>query len=63
MTNPITRFFKEEEGADAVEYALVIALIALAIVAGATAMGGAISDKLNTIGTSVQGCKAQDTSC
>jgi pilus assembly protein Flp/PilA len=59
----INRFFTEEEGADAVEYALVIALIALAIVAGATAMGGAISNKLSTIGTSVANCKAPSTSC
>jgi pilus assembly protein Flp/PilA len=49
----ISRFFKEEEGADAVEYALVIALIALAIVAGATFMGGAISNKLSGIGAQV----------
>jgi pilus assembly protein Flp/PilA len=49
----INRFFKEEEGADAVEYALVIALIALAIVAGATFMGGAISNKLSGIGNQV----------
>ena len=59
----ITRFFAEQEGADAVEYALVIALIALAIVAGATTMGGAISNKLSTIGNSVTNCTANKTVC
>lgn len=59
----LRRFISEEEGADAVEYALVIALIALAIVAGATAMGGAISNKLSNIATSVNSCTAQSSSC
>ena len=59
----ISRFFAEQEGADAVEYALVIALIALAIVAGATTMGGAISNKLSTIGNSVGNCTVNKTSC
>ena len=52
----VTRFFAEEEGADAVEYALVIALIALAIVAGATFFGGAISNKLSSVGNTVTSC-------
>ena len=51
--NFINRLFNEEEGADAVEYALVIALIALAIVAGAGLMGTAISDKLTALSTKV----------
>ncbi|HVA26142.1 MAG TPA: Flp family type IVb pilin [Chloroflexota bacterium] len=57
----IKRFVNEEEGADAVEYALVIALIALAIVAGATFLGGAISNKLSGIGASV--CSAGNAAC
>jgi pilus assembly protein Flp/PilA len=61
--NLINRFFHEEEGADAVEYALVIALIALAIVAGATFMGGAISNKLSNIGARVNSCSAGNSSC
>jgi pilus assembly protein Flp/PilA len=61
--NTLHRFIAEEEGADAVEYALVIALIALAIVAGATVMGGAISNKLSSIGNSVATCDAKSTSC
>ena len=52
----LKRFIVEEEGADAVEYALVIALIALVIVAGATFLGGAISNKLSNVGSSVTNC-------
>jgi pilus assembly protein Flp/PilA len=55
------RFIIEQQGADAVEYALVIALIALAIVAGATFMGHSIGNKLSTIGGSVTTCNA--TTC
>jgi pilus assembly protein Flp/PilA len=54
----IKRFVTEQEGADAVEYALVIALIALAIVAGASFMGGSISNKLSSIGTKVSTCNS-----
>jgi pilus assembly protein Flp/PilA len=54
----LRRFVAEEEGADAVEYALVIALIALAIVAGATFMGGAISNKLSNLGGLVTNCSS-----
>ena len=46
----IRRFFKEEEGVTAIEYGLIAALIAIAIVAGATTLGG----KLDTLfGTTI----------
>ena len=35
----IVRFFKDEEGVTAIEYGLLAALIALALVAGASALG------------------------
>lgn len=59
----INRFFTEEQGADAVEYALVIALIALAVVAGATFMGSSISNKLSNIGAKVNACNAGNSTC
>ncbi|HVA26143.1 MAG TPA: Flp family type IVb pilin [Chloroflexota bacterium] len=59
----LTRFIAEQQGADAVEYALVIALIALAIVAGATFLGGAISNKLSGVGGSVTSCTTNKTTC
>ncbi|HLG70963.1 MAG TPA: Flp family type IVb pilin [Chloroflexota bacterium] len=61
--NILKRFITDEEGADAVEYALVIALIALAIVAGATFMGNTISSKLNSVANSVNACTTGNTSC
>jgi pilus assembly protein Flp/PilA len=39
----IMAFINDEEGASAIEYGLLVGLIALAIVAGATALGGGIS--------------------
>jgi pilus assembly protein Flp/PilA len=59
----LSRFILEEEGADAVEYALVIALIALVIVAGATFMGSSIRDKLNGLGGNVTNCTTGSASC
>jgi pilus assembly protein Flp/PilA len=47
------RFVREEEGADATEYALVIGLVALAIVAGAKFLGGSLGNGFNLIGTRV----------
>jgi pilus assembly protein Flp/PilA len=38
----IVAFINDEEGASAIEYGLLVGLIALAIVAGATLLGGSI---------------------
>lgn len=53
MSNMFKRFVTEDEGADATEYALVIGLVALGIVAGATVLGKALSGAFNTIGNTV----------
>jgi pilus assembly protein Flp/PilA len=44
---------KGEVGATAAEYALLVTLIAIAIIAGATALGGSINGRLNSTATSV----------
>lgn len=44
MTNLIKRFAKEEDGATAIEYGLIAAILSVAIVA---AVGG-VRDELNT---------------
>ena len=49
MTKIFARFVKDESGATAIEYGLIAALIALAIVAGAGALGNGLSDQFNTI--------------
>jgi pilus assembly protein Flp/PilA len=43
----IVAFLRDEEGASAIEYALLVALIALAITAGATTLGTKISGMFN----------------
>ncbi len=47
--NKVMRFVKDESGATAIEYGLIAALIALAIVAGAGALGNSISDQFSRI--------------
>ncbi|MEY2837944.1 MAG: hypothetical protein RJB60_243 [Pseudomonadota bacterium] len=47
----LTAFIKDEEGASAIEYALIAALIALAISVGAKALGGQLNTTFATIVT------------
>ena len=49
MTNIFARFMKDESGATAIEYGLIAALIALAIMVGAGAVGDSLGDKFNDI--------------
>lgn len=51
--NPIRNFLHEEEGAVAIEYALLAALIALAIAAGATVLGKDICGVYTGIATAL----------
>jgi len=49
MRNPITRFFKDNSGATAIEYGLIAALIAVVIITGVTAVGTALSTTFTTV--------------
>lgn len=53
MKNLFTRFANDESGATAIEYGLIAGLIAVAIITGATSLGGSLgnmfSDLSNTI--------------
>jgi pilus assembly protein Flp/PilA len=49
MTNIFARFVKDESGATAIEYGLIAALIALAIMVGAGAVGNSLDDKFTEI--------------
>lgn len=58
MTNFIKNFWKDEEGATAIEYGLIAGLIAVVIIGVLTTMGeqlevlfGKINDALKTAGT------------
>ena len=55
MTNLFNRFLKDESGATAIEYGLIAALIALAIIGGATLVGENLSAKFQEIGTTLEG--------
>ena len=46
-------FLKDEEGASMAEYALLVALIALVVIAGATIVGIAVNDKIAATGNAV----------
>ena len=46
---------QEEGGATAVEYALMIALIAAVIIVAVTFIGTSAEDKFNSVGTAVSG--------
>ncbi|WP_394889078.1 Flp family type IVb pilin [Mesorhizobium sp. AaZ16] len=51
MSNLIARFVKDESGATAIEYGLIAALIALAIIVGAGAVGNTLNAKFIGIST------------
>ena len=53
MSNLIARFVKDESGATAIEYGLIAALIARAIITGAGALGNAINGKFTLIGNTL----------
>ena len=47
------RFFKDESGATAIEYGLIAALIAVAIISGVSTLGDNAATTFETIGTTV----------
>ncbi len=47
------RFMKDESGATAIEYGLIAALIAVAIITGATTLGSTLNAKFDGIATTV----------
>jgi pilus assembly protein Flp/PilA len=50
-------FWNDEEGATAIEYGLLAALIALAIILGATALGTQLNNLFGRIATCLQNTK------
>ena len=54
MSKFIARFMvRDERGATAVEYGLMVALIAIVIIAAVTLLGGNLNSLFNTVATSV----------
>ncbi len=55
MLNKIMKFLKDEEGASAVEYGLIVGLVAVAAVAVLLTMGGNLSTLFDTVATKLGG--------
>ncbi|MCU0832096.1 MAG: Flp family type IVb pilin [Rhizobiaceae bacterium] len=53
MTNLVARFAKDESGATAIEYGLIAALIAVAIIGGARALGTSLNNRFTSLSTTV----------
>ena len=51
MMNLLKRLWKEEQGQDLIEYALLVALVALAATAGMNALATSINSEFTTLGT------------
>jgi pilus assembly protein Flp/PilA len=53
VTTPIVHEKRDERGATAVEYGLMVALIAVAIIVAVTALGGKLTTLFNQIATAI----------
>lgn len=53
MKKIFTRLRKSETGATAIEYGLIAALIAIAIIGGATVVGNQLDTTFTTVGTTL----------
>jgi len=51
----IRNFFKDESGASAVEYGLLVALIAVVIIGAVTTLGTNLSDKFTAVAGAISG--------
>jgi len=54
MKNLVSRFIRDESGATAVEYGLIAAGIAMAIVSAVNGVGTSISKTFNTLSSSLK---------
>lgn len=55
MIQRIQNFIKSEDGPTAVEYAVMVALIAVVIIAAVTTLGTNMKTKFESVGTSIGG--------
>jgi pilus assembly protein Flp/PilA len=53
MKNAMSRFFADESGATAIEYGLIVALIAVVIIGAVTALGTNLNASLTTAGSAI----------
>lgn len=62
MSTMFSRFVKEEDGATAIEYGLLAALISVVIIGAVRALGTNVSSQFNQIATTVGGATSAVTS-
>jgi len=55
MKNLLTRFANDESGTTAIEYGLLATLIGVAIIVGATALGGKLNTMFTDVSTQLKG--------
>ncbi|MBN9320270.1 MAG: fimbrial protein [Caulobacterales bacterium 68-7] len=53
MSKFVTKFLKDESGATAIEYGLIVALIAVVIITAVTTLGTNLSTKLQAAGNAL----------
>jgi len=53
MLKQVKRFMRDEEGATAIEYGLIVGLIAVVLIAAFTLLGGNLSTLFNAASTAV----------
>jgi pilus assembly protein Flp/PilA len=54
MTKIFARLMKDESGATAIEYGLIAALISVALITGATALGGSLNNTFMSLKDKMQ---------
>ena len=53
MSNILNRFLRDESGATAIEYGLIVALIAVVIIAAVTTVGTQLNSKFSAAGDAI----------
>jgi len=53
MSNFVARFAKDESGATAIEYGLIVALIAVVIITAVTTLGTNLSAAFTSVGSTI----------
>jgi len=54
MKTLFNRFVKDESGATAIEYGLIASLIGVAIIVGATALGGSLNNTFSNLSSKMK---------
>lgn len=53
MKSLVSRFIRDESGATAIEYGLIVALIAVVIISAVTTLGTSLNTSLSTAGSAI----------